>query len=87
MYLIRTETRSYHDGVIITSHDVDFDGNDIYLDIVQSILKKESEDLYIELGENSYPFKFMLPFDLPGSLEHKFGHIRFEINATINIPK
>ena len=49
-------------------------------------MKKPGNDLYIEVGEYSYPFQLELPSDLPTSFEHEYGQIHYSINATIDIP-
>ena len=50
------------------------------------LTKSSSRDLFLEVGDYSYPFEISLPPDLPASFEHQFGQIRYSITATINIP-
>lgn len=50
------------------------------------LIKQSNYDLYLEVGDYSYPFEILLPPDLPASFEHKFGQIRYSLSATINIP-
>ena len=50
----------------------------------------ESQDLYVEIGEAVYPFKFDLPKNLPTSFEHANGtaciSTRYTVNGTLDIP-
>ena len=48
--------------------------------------KQSSNDLYLDIGEYSYPFEIILPKNLPTSFEHNFGQVRYNINGTIDIP-
>jgi hypothetical protein len=55
------------------------------LDIV-FISKHGGNDLYLEVGDYSYPFQFALPINLPTSFEHTFGNVRYSLYATVDIP-
>lgn len=48
--------------------------------------KKENDELFLEAGEKSFSFEFVLPDNLPTSFEHEYGRIRYSLNATIDIP-
>lgn len=48
--------------------------------------KQSGTDLYLETGEQIYPFKIILPANLPTSFEHRIGKIRYTIKACIDIP-
>jgi hypothetical protein len=48
--------------------------------------KQAGQDCYLEMGEISYPFKIMLPPNLPTSIEKTTGQIRYSLNGTIDIP-
>ena len=56
------------------------------------VLKKsdDDQDLYVEIGEFTYPFKFDLPNNLPTSFEHVNGtsciSTRYTVNGTLDIP-
>jgi hypothetical protein len=57
------------------------------LNVTVTFLVKESKnDMYIEVGSYCYPFKILLPSNLPTSFEHEYGHIRYSLNSTISIP-
>ena len=46
------------------------------LDIV-FLAKQANQDLYLEVGDYSYPFQIVLPPNLPTSFEHFFGRTRY----------
>lgn len=48
--------------------------------------KQGGLDLYLEVGDYSYPFEVILPDNLPSSFEHSVGKIRYSIKGTIDIP-
>jgi hypothetical protein len=71
------------------NHMVYYHAKDDYLhhnDIVLLTTTDENQDLYIEVGEHSYPFQIQLPQDLPTSFEHVHGRIRYSLNGRIDIP-
>lgn len=58
-----------------------------YFEILLTLLAKKLDgDLYLEAGNVSYPFQYLLPYNLPTSFEHDVGRVRYEIDATIDIP-
>lgn len=50
-----------------------------------NIALKEGE-IKIEPGTYNYSFEFMLPFNMPSTIEGKYGHIRYKIRVILNIP-
>lgn len=61
--------------------------NQSYLNSNQIFATKQTgKDFYLEIGEYSFPFEFILPADLPSSFEHKTGKIRYTLKGTIDIP-
>lgn len=40
----------------------------------------------IPAGSSRYPFRIQIPFNIPCSFEHKYGHIRYTIKAIIGRP-
>lgn len=48
--------------------------------------KKQDTDLYLEMGEYTFPFEFNLPDKLPTSFEHDIGHIRYTLKGVIDTP-
>jgi hypothetical protein len=55
---------------------------------VLSLMNKHANggDLYLEAGVHNLPFNVILSPFLPTSIEHEYGHIRYSIEATIDIP-
>lgn len=47
---------------------------------------KDITELYLNVGDYVYNFKFLLPKILPSSFEHTFGFIRYVLIVTIDIP-
>lgn len=50
------------------------------------VVKEENNDLFLEVGDYTYPFTVNLPLNLPTSFEHIYGKMRYSLNATIDIP-
>ena len=48
--------------------------------------KDGSNDLFLEAGESSFPFKVALPPNCPSSYHHSMGNIGYSIKGTIDIP-
>ena len=65
---------------------IPFTAEKSYLNKTITFLLKQKCDTYLEVGEYSYPFQVVLPSSLPTSFEHEYGHIRYSIRATIDIP-
>lgn len=40
----------------------------------------------IPFGYHKYPFNFQLPYNIPSSFEHKYGHVRYTIKAVMDRP-
>ena len=62
-----------------------FEERQKYIKTVIMLYKHEEHDTYLESGEYSYPFKFVLPVDLPTSFEHELGRIYYAIVASVKI--
>ena len=66
---------------------VTFNENENYVDIILSVLsKKNGQDLYLDKGKYTFPFEIRLPSQLPTSIEHTDGRIRYFLCSTIEIP-
>ena len=50
------------------------------------LARQGNQDAYMEVGEFSYPFEFVLPPNIPTSFEHSIGRTRYSIDGTIDIP-
>lgn len=50
------------------------------------VARRPNFDLYLEAGDYSYPFQFLIPVSIPTSFEHPFGRIRYSLIGTIQIP-
>ncbi|CAF0904985.1 unnamed protein product [Brachionus calyciflorus] len=48
--------------------------------------KQPNSDLYLEIGDYSYPFDIVLPPNLPTSFEHTVGQVRYSLYGTVDIP-
>ena len=48
--------------------------------------KTENVDCYLEVGEQSFPFQFQLPPNLPTSFEHIHARVRYLLKGDISIP-
>ena len=85
MSLIRTERiRNTHDSGY---HTVTYmDKQDFFNFQMYFLTKTQGNDLYLEVGDYSYPFQFTLPINLPSSFEHQIGKTRYTIEGTIDIP-
>ena len=57
----------------------------IHSEITLMDKQASNEKLYIEAGNHSFPFNFILPQNLPTSFEHSIGFIRYSIQATLDI--
>jgi len=67
--------------------NVTFSGNENYIDLTVHVLsKRSSEDLHLEKGKYSFPFEIRLPINLPTSIEHTYGRIRYTLCAIVDIP-
>lgn len=65
-----------------------FKAKEVYLNKSITFISKlnEEDDLFFEIGDYVYPFKFHLPESLPSSLEYKFARTRYQITCVIDIP-
>ncbi|XP_076766720.1 arrestin domain-containing protein 17 [Xylocopa sonorina] len=45
-----------------------------------------TSQIEIPVGLQRYPFTFQLPYNIPSSFEHKYGHVRYVVKATIDRP-
>ena len=67
--------------------DVTYTGSEQYFQFQEIYEAKPfKEDYYLEAGNYSHQFQFVLPPVLPTSIEHHNGHIRYSIVGTIDIP-
>lgn len=44
----------------------------------------EGNNYSLPIGHHSYPFSFTLPSSLPSSIAHKYGQVKFYLEATIS---
>jgi hypothetical protein len=81
--ILRTEQRSNgKSSYTVTYHEHEdyLNSNSIFIE------KKQDLDLYLEPGEYTYPFTFLLPDKIPSSFEHHYGKIRYTLKGTVDIP-
>lgn len=65
--------------------DVMFTGDHKYFDY-RIILVEEPEKFKIPPGLHSYRFQYILPMEIPASIEGVHGHVRYTVKANIDIP-
>ncbi|KAK7870800.1 hypothetical protein R5R35_005463 [Gryllus longicercus] len=57
--------------------------NDVYLKNSVTLEGGTSSNISLPPGTHSYPFRLILPLDLPSSFESKHGHVRYTAMAAI----
>lgn len=63
-----------------------FLGEEKYINFEKYLIgDKDSESVEVPIGIHSYKFRFQLPAALPYSVEGEFGHIRYKIEAKLDI--
>ena len=68
-------------------HNTYHTGHQQHMNFMLNFLTKtHGNDLYLEVGDYSYPFQFILPINLPSSFEHFIGKTRYTVEGTIDIP-
>ena len=86
-FYLRSETRYNNGGLGLKSHIATFDAKREYMNATIPLLSKEdSGEIFLEAGEQSFPFKVVLPVNCPSSFYHKMGRIGYSITGTIDIP-
>jgi hypothetical protein len=50
------------------------------------VSKQNNKDIYLEKGDQSFPFQISLPTNLPTSFKHKLGEIFYLLEAILDIP-
>lgn len=50
------------------------------------LTNQTNEDLYLETGDYSFPFEFILPKNLPSSFQHDLGKIKYSLKGVIETP-
>lgn len=56
-----------------------------YVNLRKVLLEKQNEPfVFLEAGEHSYPFDFVLPNGIPTSFEYHRGHIRYWVQGVID---
>lgn len=48
--------------------------------------KPRGEELFLETGDQVYPFEIKLPDNIPGSFEHNLARVRYALIGTVDIP-
>ncbi|GLG94127.1 Uncharacterized protein GBIM_01384 [Gryllus bimaculatus] len=60
-----------------------YSNNDVYLKNSVTLEGGTSSDISLPPGTHSYPFRLILPLDLPSSFESKHGYVRYTAKAAI----
>lgn len=69
------------------SHLEHYRANETYINHCLKLLSKSSSsDLFLEVGNVSYPFEFILPNNLPTSFEYSHATTRYTLTGNIDIP-
>ena len=82
-----SETETSYNGDRTTYTTVYYEGLNVYLNIKTYLFgHKGANSIIIEAGIHRYNFECQLPAQLPGSFEAKHGHVRYHIEACLDIP-
>ena len=66
---------------------VHYYGNETYLNNGIALLRPEgNQDLFIQAGDWSYPFSFVLPPNIPSTFKHVVGSVSYCVEAHLEIP-
>ena len=87
--LQRTESKSQGMGKDRKTVDETNWDRDTIFDLKQFFMQKDPNmgELYLEPNEYNFPFKFTLPAgNLPTSFHHREAHIRYWLEAIVDIP-
>lgn len=64
-----------------------YHGEEKYLNSVTYLFgSKDGENVEMPVGVYSYKFECQLPVPIPYSVEGKFGHVRYKVDANLDIP-
>ncbi|XP_076380771.1 arrestin domain-containing protein 2-like isoform X2 [Megalopta genalis] len=76
-----------NDGTVISTSD-SYSASEHYFTIKGNVLGSSESDSRMEIkeGYHQYPFMFQLPSNIPSSLEHKHGYVRYTVKAVIDRP-
>jgi hypothetical protein len=82
----RTETDSEGKSITKTEH---YSSSQLYLNESIVILCKDPEQSYcfLEYGEHTFPFQYVLPHNLPPSFQHPTGQIHYYVKGTVELLK
>ena len=86
MFYSRTETRTEtgSDGKSITKHDTYYSSQLYFNESIVVLFKHpEQSDCFLEYGEHTFPFKYVLPHNLPPSFQHPTGQIHYYVKGTV----
>ncbi|XP_058790985.1 arrestin domain-containing protein 2-like isoform X2 [Phymastichus coffea] len=69
-------------------HTDHYKNSEHYFSISNRLLGSGTADgqTTIPAGQHSYFFSFQLPFNIPCSIEHKYGRVRYVVNAILHRP-
>ncbi len=70
-------------GQYSTEH---YRANETHISSKIFLIPEQNNELYLEVKEHLFSFKFQLPRVLPNSFEHPFGRTRYQCLATLDIP-
>lgn len=48
--------------------------------------KTDSHVFHLGIGQHTFPFTFILPMQIPSSFEGEYGHVRYVIRASAQLP-
>lgn len=70
-----------------SSYVVVYSEKEQYINSKTIFIEKDAHnDLYLEVGEYTYPFKIILPDGIPSSFYHEIGKIGYTLKSTVDIP-
>ena len=84
---ITTKNRSGHHSSRIGHHAIEhYKEHEKHFSFKIVLIHAQKSDLFLEVGEFTYPFKVKLPHVLPTSFEHQNARTRYSVQASVDIP-
>lgn len=64
-----------------------YHGEEKYLNSITYLFgSKDGENMEVQAGIHTYTFVCQLPMPIPFSVEGKHGHVRYKVDANLDIP-
>lgn len=83
----KTKTTGFGENRRTITTTTHFKGKDVYLNTKSYLVGSEDGDtIEISKGTHYFDFSCQLPDNLPASFEANFGHVRYRVEAVLDIP-